>query len=230
MHARTAAPAGARKILDRIIECFLDTDFLSLAAFLEDRAPLAGKPVTTSSISRLLFACRCDCAYLPLMPCIRRCATRVGRAPAAHRFRRNAVTSQRVAESRSDQRVWAAIDVPVRFVWPCTRNAHRRCALRVRDHPRRTLKREHGWIASASIERRAVRGWSGIHRRWHASRGHNDLKQTLAGKDSGLLRRIVFDVGGTGCDGDSLQQAVAIRSSGADVLRMRSWTRTNLNS
>ena len=68
VHDWLVAPGGAEKVLEQIIECFPDADLFSLVDFLEDRRPLHGKPVTTSFIQRLPFACRRYDSYLPLMP------------------------------------------------------------------------------------------------------------------------------------------------------------------
>ncbi|APA85055.1 glycosyltransferase family 4 protein [Paraburkholderia sprentiae WSM5005] len=68
VHDWLVAPGGAEKVLEQIIECFPDADVFSVVDFLEDRAPLAGKPVTTSFIQRLPFARTRYRAYLPLMP------------------------------------------------------------------------------------------------------------------------------------------------------------------
>ncbi|MGF6262249.1 glycosyltransferase involved in cell wall biosynthesis [Paraburkholderia youngii] len=68
VHDWLVAPGGAEKVLEQIIECFPDADVFSVVDFLEDRTPLAGKPVTTSFIQRLPFARTRYRAYLPLMP------------------------------------------------------------------------------------------------------------------------------------------------------------------
>jgi glycosyltransferase involved in cell wall biosynthesis len=68
VHDWLVAPGGAEKVLGQIIECFPDADVFSVVDFLEDRRPLAGKPVTTSFIQRLPFARTRYRAYLPLMP------------------------------------------------------------------------------------------------------------------------------------------------------------------
>ncbi|HEX7911937.1 MAG TPA: glycosyltransferase [Paraburkholderia sp.] len=68
VHDWLIAPCGAEKVIEQIIECFPDADLFSLVDFLEDRAPLGAKPVTTSFIQRLPFARRRCRAYLPLMP------------------------------------------------------------------------------------------------------------------------------------------------------------------
>ncbi|WP_233800980.1 glycosyltransferase family 4 protein [Paraburkholderia sp. HP33-1] len=68
VHDWLVAPGGAEKVLEQIIECFPDADVFSVVDFLEDRKPIAGKPVTTSFIQRLPFARTHYRAYLPLMP------------------------------------------------------------------------------------------------------------------------------------------------------------------
>lgn len=68
VHDWLVAPGGAEKVLEQIIQCFPDADLFSLVDFLEDRAPVCGKPVTTSFIQHLPFARRRYRAYLPLMP------------------------------------------------------------------------------------------------------------------------------------------------------------------
>ncbi|HEY1998048.1 glycosyltransferase family 4 protein [Paraburkholderia sp.] len=68
VHDWLVAPGGAEKVLEQIIQCFPDADLFSLVDFLEDRAPVCGKTVTTSFIQHLPFARRRYRAYLPLMP------------------------------------------------------------------------------------------------------------------------------------------------------------------
>jgi len=68
VHDWLVVPGGAEKVLQQIVECFPDADLFSLVDFLEDRTPVAGKPVTTSFIQRLPFARRRYRGYLPLMP------------------------------------------------------------------------------------------------------------------------------------------------------------------
>lgn len=68
VHDWLVAPGGAEKVLEQIIQCFPDADLFSLVDFLEDRAPVCNKPVTTSFIQHLPFARRRYRAYLPLMP------------------------------------------------------------------------------------------------------------------------------------------------------------------
>jgi glycosyltransferase involved in cell wall biosynthesis len=68
VHDWLVAPGDAEKVLEQIIECYPDADLFSLVDYLEDRKPLAGKPVTTSFIQRLPFARSRYRAYLPLMP------------------------------------------------------------------------------------------------------------------------------------------------------------------
>ena len=68
VHDWLVAPGGAETVLEQIIACFPDADLFSLVDFLEDRAPVCGKPVTTSFIQHLPFARSRYRAYLPLMP------------------------------------------------------------------------------------------------------------------------------------------------------------------
>ncbi|CAG4891328.1 glycosyltransferase family 4 protein [Paraburkholderia saeva] len=68
VHDWLVSPGGAEKVLEHIIHCFPDAELFSLVDFLEDRAPVHGKKVTTSFIQRLPFARRHYRAYLPLMP------------------------------------------------------------------------------------------------------------------------------------------------------------------
>jgi glycosyltransferase involved in cell wall biosynthesis len=68
VHDWLVAPGGAEKVLEQIIECFPRADVFGVVEFLEDRSPLAGKPVTTSFIQRLPFARTRYRTYLPLMP------------------------------------------------------------------------------------------------------------------------------------------------------------------
>ncbi|MGF6569465.1 glycosyltransferase involved in cell wall biosynthesis [Paraburkholderia sp. GAS333] len=68
VHDWLVAPGGAEKVLEQIIECFPDADLFSLVDFLEDRAMLGGRAVTTSFIQQLPFARTRLGAYLPLMP------------------------------------------------------------------------------------------------------------------------------------------------------------------
>ncbi|HDR9098137.1 TPA: glycosyltransferase [Burkholderia vietnamiensis] len=60
--------AGAERVLEQIIACFPDADLFSLVDFLDDRAFVRGKPVTTSFIQKLPFARTKYRSYLPLMP------------------------------------------------------------------------------------------------------------------------------------------------------------------
>ncbi|CAG9208180.1 glycosyltransferase family 4 protein [Burkholderia vietnamiensis] len=60
--------AGAERVLEQIIACFPDADLFSLVDFLDDRAFVRGKPVTTSFIQKLPFARTKYRGYLPLMP------------------------------------------------------------------------------------------------------------------------------------------------------------------
>ncbi|SEA82902.1 glycosyltransferase family 4 protein [Paraburkholderia sartisoli] len=68
VHDWLVSPGGAEKVLEHIIHCFPDAELYSLVDFLEDRAPVHGKKVTTSFIQRLPFARRHYRMYLPLMP------------------------------------------------------------------------------------------------------------------------------------------------------------------
>jgi glycosyltransferase involved in cell wall biosynthesis len=60
--------AGAERVLEQIVACFPDADLFSLVDFLDDRAFLRGKPVTTSFIQNLPLARTKYRTYLPLMP------------------------------------------------------------------------------------------------------------------------------------------------------------------
>ena len=60
--------AGAERVLEQIVACFPDADLFSLVDFLDDRAFVRGKPVTTSFIQKLPFARTKYRSYLPLMP------------------------------------------------------------------------------------------------------------------------------------------------------------------
>ncbi|CAB3751024.1 glycosyl transferase family 1 [Burkholderia sp. MSh2] len=60
--------AGAERVLEQIVACFPDADLFSLVDFLDDRAFVRGKPVTTSFIQKLPFARTRYRSYLPLMP------------------------------------------------------------------------------------------------------------------------------------------------------------------
>ncbi|GBH23849.1 glycosyltransferase family 4 protein [Burkholderia vietnamiensis] len=60
--------AGAERVLEQFIACFPDADLFSLVDFLDDRAFVRGKPVTTSFIQKLPFARTKYRSYLPLMP------------------------------------------------------------------------------------------------------------------------------------------------------------------
>jgi glycosyltransferase involved in cell wall biosynthesis len=68
VHDWLVAPGGAEKVLEQMIQCFPDADLFSLVDFLDDRAPVCGKAVTTSFIQRLPRARTRYRAYLPLMP------------------------------------------------------------------------------------------------------------------------------------------------------------------
>ncbi|MGF6758829.1 glycosyltransferase family 4 protein [Paraburkholderia sp. GAS42] len=68
VHDWLVKPGGAEKVLEHIIHCFPDAELFSLVDFLEDRAPVHGKKVTTSFIQHLPFARRHYRAYLPFMP------------------------------------------------------------------------------------------------------------------------------------------------------------------
>lgn len=60
--------AGAERVLEQIVACFPDADLFSLVDFLDDRAFVRGKRVTTSFIQKLPFARTRYRSYLPLMP------------------------------------------------------------------------------------------------------------------------------------------------------------------
>ncbi|MGN5640189.1 glycosyltransferase family 4 protein [Burkholderia multivorans] len=60
--------AGAERVLEQILACFPDADLFSLVDFLDDRAFVRGKPVTTTFIQKLPFARTKYRSYLPLMP------------------------------------------------------------------------------------------------------------------------------------------------------------------
>ncbi|AFQ51177.1 glycosyltransferase family 4 protein [Burkholderia cepacia] len=60
--------AGAERVLEQLVACFPDADLFSLVDFLDDRAFVRGKPVTTSFIQKLPFARTKYRSYLPLMP------------------------------------------------------------------------------------------------------------------------------------------------------------------
>ncbi len=59
---------GAERVLEQIVACFPDADVFSLVDFLEERAFLRDKTVTTSFIQKLPFARSRYRSYLPLMP------------------------------------------------------------------------------------------------------------------------------------------------------------------
>ncbi|MGF6936773.1 hypothetical protein OKW41_005935 [Paraburkholderia sp. UCT70] len=63
----------------------------------------------------------------------------------------------------------------------------------------------------------------------HASRGHNDLKQTFAIVIAEFPHCEVRRAGNSARNGDSLQQAVVIRASPINA-PTAFWTRMNLNS
>jgi glycosyltransferase involved in cell wall biosynthesis len=60
--------AGAERVLEQIIACFPDADLFAVVDFVEDRAFLRGKKVTTSFIQRLPLARNKYRSWLPLMP------------------------------------------------------------------------------------------------------------------------------------------------------------------
>lgn len=68
VHDWLVVAGGAEKVLEQIIQCFPEAHLFSLVDFLEDRAPVCGKAVTTSFIQHLPFARRRYRGYLPLMP------------------------------------------------------------------------------------------------------------------------------------------------------------------
>ncbi len=68
VHDWLVAFAGAEKVLEQIIICFPDADIFSVVDFMEERAWLRGKTVTTSFIQKLPQAKKRYRSYLPLMP------------------------------------------------------------------------------------------------------------------------------------------------------------------
>ena len=59
---------GAERVLAEMINLYPTADIFAVIDFLEDRRILQGRPVTTSFIQQLPFACRFYRRYLPLMP------------------------------------------------------------------------------------------------------------------------------------------------------------------
>jgi glycosyltransferase involved in cell wall biosynthesis len=68
VHDWLVAYAGAEKVLEQIILCFPEADLFSVVDFMDERACLRGKTVTTSFIQKLPQAKKRYRAYLPLMP------------------------------------------------------------------------------------------------------------------------------------------------------------------
>ena len=68
VHDWLVAYAGAERVLEQIIACFPDADIFSVVDFMDERACLQGKRVTTSFIQKLPFAKKKYRGYLPLMP------------------------------------------------------------------------------------------------------------------------------------------------------------------
>jgi glycosyltransferase involved in cell wall biosynthesis len=60
--------AGAERVLEQIIACFPEADLFAVVDFVEDRAFLRGKKVTTSFIQHLPLARKKYRTWLPLMP------------------------------------------------------------------------------------------------------------------------------------------------------------------
>ena len=68
VHDWLVAFAGAEKVLEQIVMCFPDADLFSVVDFMEERAWMRGKKVTTSFIQKLPQAKKRYRSYLPLMP------------------------------------------------------------------------------------------------------------------------------------------------------------------
>src|SRR6202049_3844265 len=68
VHDWLVAFAGAEKVLEQIVMCFPDADLFSVVDFMEERAWMRGKTVTTSFIQKLPQAKKRYRSYLPLMP------------------------------------------------------------------------------------------------------------------------------------------------------------------
>ena len=68
VHDWLVAFAGAEKVLEQIVICFPDADLFSVVDFMDERAWMRGKKVTTSFIQKLPQAKKRYRSYLPLMP------------------------------------------------------------------------------------------------------------------------------------------------------------------
>jgi glycosyltransferase involved in cell wall biosynthesis len=68
VHDWLVAFAGAEKVLEQILICFPEADLFSVVDFMEERAWMRGKKVTTSFIQKLPQAKKRYRSYLPLMP------------------------------------------------------------------------------------------------------------------------------------------------------------------
>lgn len=68
VHDWLVAFAGAEKVLEQILICFPEADLFSVVDFMEERAWMRGKTVTTSFIQKLPQAKKRYRSYLPLMP------------------------------------------------------------------------------------------------------------------------------------------------------------------
>jgi glycosyltransferase involved in cell wall biosynthesis len=68
VHDWLVAFAGAEKVLEQIVMCFPDADLFSVVDFMDERAWMRGKTVTTSFIQKLPQAKKRYRSYLPLMP------------------------------------------------------------------------------------------------------------------------------------------------------------------
>jgi glycosyltransferase involved in cell wall biosynthesis len=68
VHDWLVAFAGAEKVLEQIVMCFPDADLFSVVDFMDERAWMRGKKVTTSFIQKLPQAKKRYRSYLPLMP------------------------------------------------------------------------------------------------------------------------------------------------------------------
>src|SRR5260370_11817449 len=68
VHDWLVAFAGAEKVLEQIVICFPDADLFSVVDFMDERAWMRGKTVTTSFIQKLPQAKKRYRSYLPLMP------------------------------------------------------------------------------------------------------------------------------------------------------------------
>ncbi|MFZ0887072.1 MAG: glycosyltransferase family 4 protein [Candidatus Binataceae bacterium] len=70
VHDWLVMPGGAERVLEEILRLLPEADLYCIADFMraEDRHFLKGRPVRTSFIQKLPFACRRYRSYLPLMP------------------------------------------------------------------------------------------------------------------------------------------------------------------